>query len=138
MIGGHFHANMTAVCKDDDNSKSKAAKYVKFDIYKMVLVDYIQSIKFSIFNISVEVQDVTFIKVRRQKSSFRDTFSRPYFPFCYSPCDLDLKPFLDCRLEAQADLRTICFLKGQLQRFYKLISYERAVKILKNDIYIYI
>ena len=24
--------------------------------------------------------------------------------------------------------------KGQLQRFYKLISYERAVKILKNDI----
>ena len=30
-----------------------------------------------------------------------------------------------------------CFLanlKGQLQRFYKLVSYERAVKILKNDI----
>ena len=26
------------------------------------------------------------------------------------------------------------FFKGQLQRFYKLISYERAVKILKNDI----
>ena len=29
-----------------------------------------------------------------------------------------------------------CFLpnpKGQLQRFYKLVSYERAVKILKND-----
>ena len=26
------------------------------------------------------------------------------------------------------------FLKGQLQRFYKLVSYERAVKILKNDI----
>ena len=25
-------------------------------------------------------------------------------------------------------------LKGQLQRFYKLVSYERAVKILKNDI----
>ena len=24
--------------------------------------------------------------------------------------------------------------KGQLQRFYKLVSYERAVKILKNDI----
>ena len=23
--------------------------------------------------------------------------------------------------------------KGQLQRFYKLVSYERAVKILKND-----
>ena len=26
------------------------------------------------------------------------------------------------------------FLKDQLQRFYKLVSYERAVKILKNDI----
>ena len=25
-------------------------------------------------------------------------------------------------------------LKGQLQRFYKLVPYERAVKILKNDI----
>ena len=25
-------------------------------------------------------------------------------------------------------------LKGQLQRFYKFVSYERAVKILKNDI----
>ena len=25
-------------------------------------------------------------------------------------------------------------IKGQLQRFYKLVSYERAVKILKNDI----
>ena len=24
--------------------------------------------------------------------------------------------------------------KGQLQRFYTLVSYERAVKILKNDI----
>ena len=24
--------------------------------------------------------------------------------------------------------------KGQLQRFYKLVSYGRAVKILKNDI----
>ena len=24
--------------------------------------------------------------------------------------------------------------KGQLQRFYKLVSYERAVKTLKNDI----
>ena len=26
------------------------------------------------------------------------------------------------------------FLKSQLQRFYKLVSYERALKILKNDI----
>ena len=25
-------------------------------------------------------------------------------------------------------------LKGQLQRFHKLVSYERAVKILNNDI----
>ena len=25
-------------------------------------------------------------------------------------------------------------LKGQLQRFYKLVSYERAVKIVKNDV----
>ena len=33
----------------------------------MILVDYIQCIKYSIFNISVELQD---IKVRRQKSSF--------------------------------------------------------------------
>ena len=27
-----------------------------------------------------------------------------------------------------------CRFKGQLQRFYKLVWYERAVKILKNDI----
>ena len=27
-----------------------------------------------------------------------------------------------------------CKIKGQLQRFYKLVSYETAVKILKNDI----
>ena len=26
------------------------------------------------------------------------------------------------------------FFKGQLQRLYKLVSYEGAVKILKNDI----
>ena len=26
------------------------------------------------------------------------------------------------------------FIKGQLQKFYKLLSYERAAKILKNDI----
>ena len=30
--------------------------------------------------------------------------------------------------------KSLIFLKGQLQRFYKLVSYERAVKILKNDI----
>ena len=28
----------------------------------------------------------------------------------------------------------LSLLKGQLQRFYKLVSYERAVKILKNDV----
>ena len=36
MIGHHFHANMklqTAMCKDNNNSKSRAATYVKFDIY---------------------------------------------------------------------------------------------------------
>ena len=37
MIGRHFHANMkvhTAMCKDNNiNSKSRAATYVKFDIY---------------------------------------------------------------------------------------------------------
>ena len=38
----------------------------------MILVDYIQCIKYSIFNISVEFQDINFIKVRRGKSSFRD------------------------------------------------------------------
>ena len=36
MTGRHFHANMkvqTAICKDDNNSKRRAATYVKFDIY---------------------------------------------------------------------------------------------------------
>ena len=36
MIGRHFHANMkvqTAMCKGNNNSKSRAAKYVKNDIY---------------------------------------------------------------------------------------------------------
>ena len=36
MISRHFHANMkvqTAICKDNNNSKSRAATYVKFDIY---------------------------------------------------------------------------------------------------------
>ena len=27
----------------------------------------------------------------------------------------------------------LLIIEGQLQRFYKLVSYERAVKILKND-----
>ena len=36
MIGHLFHVNMkvqTAMCKDNNNSKSRAATYVKFDIY---------------------------------------------------------------------------------------------------------
>ena len=36
MIGRHFHANIklqTAMCKDNNNSKSRGATYVKFDIY---------------------------------------------------------------------------------------------------------
>ena len=41
-------------------------------MYKMILVNYIQCIKYSIFDISVEFQDINSIKVRRQKSSFRD------------------------------------------------------------------
>ena len=58
MIGRHFHANMkvqTAMCKDNNNSKSRAATYVKCDIYKMILLDYIQCIS----NISVEFQDIS-------------------------------------------------------------------------------
>ena len=41
MVGRHFHASMkvqTAMCKDNNNSKSKAATYVKFDIY--ILFDF--------------------------------------------------------------------------------------------------
>ena len=65
MIGIHFHANIklqTAMCKDNDNSKSRAAIYVKFltYIYKMILVAYIQCTKYSTFNISVEIQDIKF------------------------------------------------------------------------------
>ena len=37
MIGRHFHANMKVqtvkMCKDNNNSKSRAATHVKFDIY---------------------------------------------------------------------------------------------------------
>ena len=63
MIGRHFHANMKvqiAMRKDDNNSKTGAATNVKFVIYIyiMILVDYIQCIKYSIFNISVEFQDI--------------------------------------------------------------------------------
>ena len=35
MIGRHFHANMkvqTETCKDNNNSKSRVATYVEFEI----------------------------------------------------------------------------------------------------------
>ena len=38
MIGRHFQANMkvqTAMCKDNNNSKRRAATYVIFDIYRV-------------------------------------------------------------------------------------------------------
>ena len=62
MVSHHFHANMkvqTAMCKDNNNSKSRTATDVKFDIY-MILVDYIQFVKYSIFNIMVEFQCIKF------------------------------------------------------------------------------
>ena len=34
----------------------------------------------------------------------------------------------------QCETEAFVKFKGQLQRFYKLVSYERALKILKNDI----
>ena len=71
MIRSHFHANMkvqTAMCKDDNNSRSRAATYVKFEIniklyiYDMYMiytnVHYIQCIKCPIFKISREFQSV--------------------------------------------------------------------------------
>ena len=63
MIGQHFLVNMkvqTAMCKDNNSSKGRAATYVKFDIYKTILVDYIQCIKYLFFNISIELQDIKF------------------------------------------------------------------------------
>ena len=63
IIGWHFLTNMkvqTAMCKDSNSSKGRAATYVKFDIYKTILVDYSQCIKCSFFNISVEFQDIKF------------------------------------------------------------------------------
>ena len=46
-------------------------------------------------------------------------------------CDWD-RPF--CLVEQSQTFAVSDRFKGQLQRFYKLVSYERAVKILKNDI----
>ena len=43
MTGRHFYANMkvqTAMCKDNNNSKSRAATYVKFDIYNDISTLY--------------------------------------------------------------------------------------------------
>ena len=38
----------TAMCKDKNNSKSRAATYVKFNMYVMISVDYNLCIKYSI------------------------------------------------------------------------------------------
>ena len=75
MIGRHFHANVkvqTAMCKDNNNSKGRAATYVKFHIYKMILVDYIQCKNIRFLISASNSKTLNFIKVRRQKSSFRD------------------------------------------------------------------
>ena len=37
-------------------------------------------------------------------------------------------------VKIQSDLGSLLFLKGKLEREYKLISYERVLKVLKNDI----
>ena len=62
MIGRHSHANMkvqTATCKDNNNSKRRVATCLKCEInYKMILVHYIQCMKYPIFKISFEFQDV--------------------------------------------------------------------------------
>ena len=67
MISRHFQANMkvqTAMCKDNNNSKSRAATYVKFDIYIYVYNDisrlYLVYKIYSIFHISVKFQDIKF------------------------------------------------------------------------------
>ena len=62
------------MCKDNNNSKSRAATYLKFHIYiyKMISVDYIQCIKYSFLISASNSKTLNFIKVRRQKSSFRD------------------------------------------------------------------
>ena len=63
MIGRHFHGNMkvqTATCKDNNNSKSRAVRCLQFNTYKIILVDYIQCIKHSIFSISVGFRDIKF------------------------------------------------------------------------------
>ena len=56
MIGLPFYANLkvqTATCKDNNNSKSKAATYVKFE---MIWVHYIQCINYPICKVSHEFQ----------------------------------------------------------------------------------
>ena len=65
MFGRHFHTSMKvqiARCKDNNNSKNRAATFVKFYIYIyiMISVHYIQYIKYSIFNVRVEFQDIKF------------------------------------------------------------------------------
>ena len=48
------------------------------------------------------------------------------------------KELQNCLLENQIDILALneTFLKGELQRENKLISYERAFKVLENDMYI--
>ena len=74
MIGRHFHANMkvqTATCKDNNNSKNRAATWEKFDIYiyKVILADYIPCM---LLESASNSKTLNSIRVRRQKSSFRD------------------------------------------------------------------
>ena len=65
MIGCQFDANMKVQMQRvkiiNNNSKSRAAAYVKFDInIKMILVHYIQCIKHPIFKVNLEFQGVKF------------------------------------------------------------------------------
>ena len=53
MIGRHFNANMkvqTAMCEDNNNSKGRAAVFVKFDIYIYIYNDI--SRLYSVYEIS--------------------------------------------------------------------------------------
>ena len=55
-----------------------------------------------------------------------------WYIFCY-PLDVVFFSKSTC-LHLMLKCTLLDCIKGQLQRFYKLVSYERAVKILKNDI----
>ena len=75
MVGRHFHVNIkvqVAMCKDKNNSKSRVATYLKFDICRLNLyiIFSVQKIRFLIS--ASNSKTLNFIIVRRQKSSFRD------------------------------------------------------------------